>query len=207
MTTYGTIPTSTPPSSSNLEYISRAKERLRSSLGTRKPWKELVNLRSINLPTSFGEALLRIRTNLAYFRTNYVIISLIILFLSLLWHPISLIVFIIMMAAWLFLYFLRDQQLVLFNFAVDDRLVLLLLSALTIGFLLLTDVTVNIIVSIVISIVLVLVHGAIRRTDDLFADEESSFSFSGGGFRGSGARVPLRETASSDFYTASPPPP
>ncbi|KAK6941391.1 Prenylated rab acceptor PRA1 [Dillenia turbinata] len=202
MTTYGTIPTSTLPSSSNLEYISRAKERLRSSLGTRKPWKELVNLRSINFPTSLGEALLRIRTNLSYFRTNYAIISLLILFLSLLWHPISLIVFIIMMAAWLFLHFLRDQPLVLFNLAIDDRLVLVLLSVLTIGFLLLTDVTVNIIVSIVISIVLVLVHGAIRRTDDLFADKESSFSYSG-----DGATVPLRETASSDFYTAAPPPP
>ncbi|GLU22372.1 hypothetical protein SLE2022_384530 [Rubroshorea leprosula] len=176
MTTYGTIPTSSSPSgpSTKLEYLSRAKERIKEGLGTRRPWKLLFNLRSINLPSNFPDAVTRIRTNLAYFRMNYAIIVLIILFLSLLWHPISLIVFLVMMAAWLFLYFLRDEPLVVFSRTIDDRVVLIVLSILTIVFLLLTHATLNILVSLLIGAAVVLVHAAFRRTDDLLLDEEAA---------------------------------
>ncbi|XP_052181172.1 PRA1 family protein F2-like [Diospyros lotus] len=168
MTTYGTIPTSSP---SKLEYISRAKERLKSGLGARRPWKEMYN--SIGFPASFGDAIRRIRKNLAYFRTNYAIVVLLIVFLSLLWHPISLIVFVVMMAVWLFLYFLRDEPLVIFGRTVDDRVILVVLSVLTIVFLLLTNATTNILVSLAIGVCIVLIHAALRKTDDLPVDEES----------------------------------
>ncbi|GLT55943.1 hypothetical protein SLA2020_290240 [Shorea laevis] len=181
MTTYGTIPTSSSPSgpSTKLEYLSRAKERIKEGLGTRRPWKLMFNLRSINLPGNFPEALTRIRTNLAYFRMNYAIIVLIVLFLSLLWHPVSLIVFLVMMAAWLFLYFLRDEPLVVFSRTIDDRVVLIVLSILTIVFLLLTHATLNILVSLLIGAAVVLVHAAFRRTDDLCLDEEAAGLMSG----------------------------
>ncbi|GKV35729.1 hypothetical protein SLEP1_g43956 [Rubroshorea leprosula] len=181
MTTYGTIPTSSSPSgpSTKLEYLSRTKERIKEGLGTRRPWKLLFNLRSINLPGNFPDAVTRIRTNLAYFRMNYSIIVLIILFLSLLWHPISLIVFLVMMAAWLFLYFLRDEPLVVFSRTIDDRVVLIVLSILTIVFLLLTHATLNILVSLLIGAAVVLVHAAFRRTDDLLLDEEAAGLMSG----------------------------
>ncbi|KAA8541698.1 hypothetical protein F0562_022850 [Nyssa sinensis] len=173
MTTYGTIPTSSP-GGSNLGYISRAKERLSSGLGARRPWKEMFNFRSINLPSSFRDAIGRIRTNLGYFRMNYVIVVLLILFLSLLWHPISLIVFIVMMAAWVFLYFLRDEPLVVFKRTIDDRVVMIVLSVLTLVFLFLTHATLNILVSLLIGVVVVVIHAALRKTDDLFLDEEAA---------------------------------
>ncbi|XP_059644522.1 PRA1 family protein F2-like [Cornus florida] len=172
-TTYGTIPTSSP-GGSNLEYLSRVKERLASGLGDRRPWKEMFNFRSINLPATFNDALGRIRTNVAYFRMNYAIVVLLIIFLSLLWHPISMIVFVVMMAAWVFLYFLRDEPLVVFHRTINDRVVLIVLSVLTLVFLFLTNATVNLLVSLLIAAVVVLVHAALRKTDDLFLDEEAA---------------------------------
>ncbi|MBA0748927.1 hypothetical protein Gogos_002903 [Gossypium gossypioides] len=177
MTTYGTIPASTLPSA-NLEYLSRAKERIKDGLGARRPWKLMFNIHSLNCPRTFSEAISRFRANLAYFRMNYAIIVLLILFLSLLWHPISLIVLIIMMALWLFLYFLRDEPLAIFNRTIDDRVVLVVLGVSTFVFLLLTDATGNILVSVMIGAVVVLVHASLRRTDDLY-DEESTGLVSG----------------------------
>ncbi|MFQ6623810.1 hypothetical protein Gotur_004044 [Gossypium turneri] len=173
MTNYGTIPTSsTAGPSASIEYLSRAKERIKEGLGARRPWKLMFNFHSINFPGNLSEAITRVRTNVAYFRMNYAMIVLLILFLSLLWHPISLLVFVAMMAAWLFLYFLRDEPLVVFRRTIDDRVVLVVLGVLTIVFLLLTDATTNILVSLLIGAVVVLVHASFRRTDDLY-DEES----------------------------------
>ncbi|KAJ8773932.1 hypothetical protein K2173_009363 [Erythroxylum novogranatense] len=176
MTTYGTIPTSSSPGvSANLEYISRAKERIKAGLGARRPWKLMFDIHSLRFPANFQEALTRVRTN------NYAIIVLLIIFLSLLWHPISLIVFIAMMAAWLFLYFLRDEPLVVFSRTINDRIVLIVLSVLTIVFLLLTRVTLNVLVALLIGVVIILVHGLIRKADNLFLDEESSGLMTAGG--------------------------
>ncbi|GER46937.1 PRA1 (Prenylated rab acceptor) family protein [Striga asiatica] len=174
MTNYGTIPTSSSPSGSpvDLEYISRAKERIKAGLGTRRPWREM--LRGLGLPRSTREAVACVRENLAYFRMNYAIVILGVLFLSLLWHPISLIVFVAMMAVWLFLYFLRDEPLVVFGRLVTDRVVLVVLAVVTIFVLLLTHATANILGSLLVGVVLVLVHAAVRRTDDLATDEEAA---------------------------------
>nr|GMC73166.1 PRA1 family protein F2-like [Ipomoea batatas] len=178
MTTYGTIPTSSSGGAS-LEYISRTKERLKEGLGLRRPWREMFNFHSIGLPPTFHDAVSRIKTNLAYFRMNYAIVVLGILFLSLLWHPISLIVFVVLMAAWLFLYFLRDEPLIVVGRLINDRVVLIVLSIATIVLLLFTNATGNILISLLIGAVVVLVHGAFRKTDDLFADEESGAFLAG----------------------------
>ncbi|KAJ6348229.1 hypothetical protein OIU76_004659 [Salix suchowensis] len=175
MTNYGTIPSSSSPgTSTKLEYISRAKERVKAGLGTRQPWKVMFNFRSFNFPGNISEAVTRARTNIAYFTMNYALVVLIILFLSLLWHPISLIVFIVMAIAWVFLYFLRDEPLVVIGRTIDDRVVLLVLGVLTIVFLLLTHVTLNVLLSLLIGVILILIHGVMRKTDDLLLDEETT---------------------------------
>ncbi|AES67874.1 putative prenylated rab acceptor PRA1 [Medicago truncatula] len=178
MTNYGTIPTSSSPPATNLEFITRAKDRLKSGLGTRRPWKLLVNLRSFNLPSNFHDAISRIKTNISFFQMNYAIILLIILFLSLLWHPISLIVFVVLIAAWLFLYFLRDEPIVIFGRLISDRVILVLMLILTVGLLLLTGAILNILIAVAVGVVVILLHAAFRNTSDLFLDEEEGHSFS-----------------------------
>ncbi|CAN1168749.1 PRA1 family protein F2 [Linum perenne] len=192
MTNYGTIPTTTTTSSaaagsvpsipySNLAYISRAKDRLQDGIGTLRPWKSMLNLRSLRIPGTLADALSRLRTNSAYFRMNYALISLGILFVSLLWHPISLIVFIAAMAGWLFVYFLRDEPIVVFGKLVDDRVVLGTMSVVTVVALLLTGVFWNVFGSVLIGAAAVVAHGVVRKTEDLFMDEESAGFLAAGG--------------------------
>ncbi|WJX69813.1 hypothetical protein P8452_53993 [Trifolium repens] len=177
MTTYGTIPTSSSPPPTNLEFISRAKERFKAGLGTRRPWKLLFNFRSFNLPSNFSDAINRIKTNISYFQMNYAIILLGIILLSLLWYPISLIVYLVLMAAWLFLYFLRDEPLVIFGRLISDRVILVFMLILTVVLLLFTGAVLNILVAVLVGVVVVLLHAAFRNTHDLFLDEEGvSFS-------------------------------
>nr|XP_011468905.1 PREDICTED: PRA1 family protein F3-like [Fragaria vesca subsp. vesca] len=120
----------------------------------------MFDFRSLTFPLCFGDVLTRLRYNAAYFRMNYAIVVLLILFLSLLWHPISLIV---MLAAWLFLYFLRDEPLVLFGSTV-----------VTIALLFLTSGMMNILVALLIVVVVVAVHTMPRKTEDLHVDEENA---------------------------------
>ncbi|CAN4089075.1 unnamed protein product [Withania somnifera] len=173
MKNYGTIPTSSS-GPVNVEYISRAKAVIKEGLAARRPWKEMFHFHSFNLPSGISDAISRIKTNFSYFQTNYAIIVLGIVFLSLLWHPISLIVFVVLLAVWLFFYFLRDEPLVIFGRLISDRVVLIVLAVLTLGLLLFTGATSNILISLAVGVVVVLIHASIRKTDDLCVDEEAA---------------------------------
>ncbi|KAJ4882017.1 PRA1 family protein F2 [Raphanus sativus] len=174
MTNYGTIPTSSHPSPPiDLEYISRAKHRIKSGLATRRPWKLMFDRESMTFPHGFFDAISRIKTNLAYFRANYAVAVLVVLFLSLIYHPTSLLVLAVLVVFWIFLYFLRDEPLVVFNHQIDDRTVMICLSVLTVVTLLFTHATANILGAVLTAAVLVLIHAAVRRSDNLFLDEDA----------------------------------
>lgn len=53
---------------------------------------------------------------------------------------------------------------------IDDRTVLIALSAVTIAVLLLTEAAGNIVAALLVAIAVVLIHGAVRTTDDLVFD-------------------------------------
>lgn len=173
ITTTSTTATSSPLST-NLDYISRAKQRLYGTLSARRSWRQIFDYHALSCPRGLSDVVSRLKTNLYYFRMNFAIVILIILFLSLLWHPLSLIVFVVMMVAWLFLYFLRDEPLVVFRRSIDDRIVLAVLSILTVVFLLLTGATGNILISLAVGTAIVVIYSVFRRTDDLFLDEEEA---------------------------------
>lgn len=142
-----------PSTSSGGNVFTRAKSSGQSFFATRRPWAELLSHpSSYSLPYPFSELRPRLRRNLNYFRVNYSIIILSVLFLSLLWHPISLIVYLIVFVAWWFLYFGRDEPILVLNRMVDDRLVLTTLGIVTIVCLVLTQVWLNVLVSITIRI-------------------------------------------------------
>ncbi|KAI3449723.1 hypothetical protein Pfo_006388 [Paulownia fortunei] len=152
----------------------RAKSRTQSFFATRRPWRELLaHPTSYSIPYGFSDFASRLKRNLGHFRVNYAMIVLFILFLSLLYHPISMIVFIIISVFWFLLYFFRDEPIVVFNRMVDDRVVLIALGIVTIVSLVLTRVWLNVLVSVLVGVAVVVLHASFRVTEDLlFLDED-----------------------------------
>ncbi|TVT99340.1 hypothetical protein EJB05_33058, partial [Eragrostis curvula] len=177
MSKYGTIPTTSssnpppPPGSSPLDFISRAKARGASALATRRPWREFADPRAVSVPRGCGAAYRRARANLAHFAANYALAVLLVVFLSLLWEPVSLLVFLACMLAWLALYFLRDDPLACCGRAVGEGVVLAFLSTLTILLLLLTGATVNILTSLLVGLAVVLLHAVLHGAADSIDEE------------------------------------
>ncbi|CAG7890297.1 unnamed protein product, partial [Brassica rapa] len=175
MTNYGTIPTSSHGSPvMDPDSISRAKQRIKDGLAMSRPWRQMFDLHSMRLPHGVSEAFSRIKKNLSYFQTNYAIIVLVLIFFSLIKHPTSLIVLTVLVFVWIFLYFFRDEPIKVFRYQIDDHTVLVCLSVITIVLLFLTDVTLNLVGALVTGAVLVLIHAVVRKTEDLFLDEEAA---------------------------------
>lgn len=187
---YSSLP---PYTGGDTGMLLRVKSRTQSIYATRRQWRELLaHPSSYAIPQGFADLSTRLKRNLSYFRVNYAMIVLLLLFLSLLYHPISMIVFIVIFVFWFLLYFFRDEPVVLFNRVVDDRIVLAALGIVTVVSLVLTRVWLNVLVSISIGAAAVVLHAAFRMTEDLFLDEDEWGGGSGSGSGGLSSVVGAR---------------
>ncbi|MFS7888305.1 putative prenylated rab acceptor P [Helianthus anomalus] len=178
---YGTIPTTTtttylPSQSSPKTVIARARYHTEKFIARRRPWREFFDYTAITRPLSYEDINRRIKQNLNYFQVNYAMGILLILFLSLIYKPISMITFLIVFVGWFFLYFFRDPRnpVVIMNHVFEERVVLMGLSLVTIFALACTDVGVILLVAVGVGAVFVGVHAGIRGTDSLCSDEQGS---------------------------------
>ncbi|KAI3517482.1 hypothetical protein L1887_16697 [Cichorium endivia] len=155
-------------------FFSRLSSSLRQSFSQRRPWYELIDRSTLARPESFSEATSRIRKNFSYFRVNYTALLAFVIALSLLTHPLSLLVLLCLLAAWIFLYLFRpsDNPLILCGRTFSDRetLVLLVLSSVIVVFL--TNVGSLMISALLIGLAILCIHGAFKVPEDLFLDDQ-----------------------------------
>ncbi|XP_061375820.1 PRA1 family protein B4-like [Gastrolobium bilobum] len=161
--------------------INNLSDSLRHGLSQRRPWSELADRTAFSKPESFSEATLRVRKNFSYFRINYYAIVSVILAVSLLTNPFSLILLLGLLTSWTFLYLFRpsDQPLVLLGRTFSDFETLALLSALTVFVVFLTSVGSVLVSALMLGVAVVCLHGAFRVPEDLFLDEQDNSQATG----------------------------
>lgn len=155
------VPTPTPAFRAFINHIT---ETVKNGLSQRRPWAELADRSAFVKPESLSEASLRIRKNYSYFRVNYLSLIAIVLAFSLLTHPVSLIVLVGLLAAWLFLYLFRPSEppLVIFGRTYSERETLGILILTTIVVIFLTSVGSVLISALMFGLAIVCTHGAFR---------------------------------------------
>ena len=164
----------TSPPSPPTSFSSRTAQISHSLSAALRPWGDLLSPAALSLPVSLSEASFRLRANLHHFHLNYAVIALIVLFLSLIFHPLSLIVFLVTLLAWLYLCLSRDEPLTIFNRTIDDRVVMIGLGFVTVLALILTSVWLNVVVSAAVSAAVICLHAVIRVSEDVGSDSPYS---------------------------------
>jgi len=167
-------------------FFSRARAFAGSAAGRPRAWREVLDPTAFSRPESCGEARARARRNLAYFRANYALAALVLVFLGLVSRPVSMLVFLALFVAWLGLYFGRGEgePLVCLRREVDDRVVLAVLSAATVLAVALTRAGLNLLVSLLVAAAVIGVHAAFRV--NYYLDERDAFDVAGSSFTDNG---------------------
>ncbi|CAL0324672.1 unnamed protein product [Lupinus luteus] len=180
-TTTTSAAASDPPATAVRALISNLSDSLRNGLSQRRPWAELTDRSAFSKPESFSEATLRIRKNFSYFRINYYAVVSVILAISLLTNPLSLILLIGLLASWTFLYLFRpsDQPLVILGRTFSDFETLSLLAVLTVFVIFLTSVGSVLVSALMLGVTVVCLHGSFRVPEDLFMDEQDNSQSTG----------------------------
>ncbi|KAI3786810.1 hypothetical protein L1987_40799 [Smallanthus sonchifolius] len=155
-------------------FINHITNTVRSGLSERRPWSELVDRTTFSKPESISDATTRIRKNYAYFRINYYAVVAVVIGISLLTNPVSLVTLLGLLSAWIFLYLFRptDPPMTILGRAFSERETLGLLIVLSIIVIFLTSVGSILITATLIGTGIVCAHGAFRAPEDLFLDDQ-----------------------------------
>lgn len=161
--------------------LSRVSESTQTAVGRQRSWSQLMDRNAFDKPASFADAVSRVLKNVRYFRMNYITAALVVIGLSLLSHPVSLAVLVLLVVAWVYLYFGRTEPLIIFNQTFSENQVLFALGIATIAGLFLTKAGSTFTTALIICVVAILLHASFRRPDDLFLDEQENRVSSGYG--------------------------
>lgn len=186
MTNYGAIPTSSHASPSpvaDVESLSSDNQRTKAARAMpRRSWGVMLDVHAMGLPPSVSDASSRIKTNYNYFRMNYSIfisiIYLIVIYSSLIKHPVPLIAFTVLVLIYIFFFNLQyHEPAELFHYQINDwtfLIVKICLILLAVPLLWSTKETYSVRWPLLIGCVVVLIHTVVRKTEDLFLDEEAA---------------------------------
>ncbi|OMO82933.1 Prenylated rab acceptor PRA1 [Corchorus capsularis] len=178
--------------------LTRISGSARQALSRCRPWTELIDRSAFAKPVSFADATSRVRKNFSYFRANYLTVLAGVLAISLISHPFSLIILLLLISAWLFLYALRpsDQPVVIWGRTYSDMETLAILVILTVVVIFFSSVGSLLISGTMMGVAIVCAHGAFRMPEDLFLDEQEQL--------GSGLFSFVDRAASSAVAAAAP---
>ncbi|KAK6645686.1 hypothetical protein PHAVU_L001617, partial [Phaseolus vulgaris] len=164
------------------EMLANIKEATQTVASTRRPWRLFLDLSALTFPSSISETTTRLAHNVTYFLFNYALLLLLIFLLLLFPNALPLLLFLLLSAAWYFLYFSRD----------DLHLAIVPLALLTLVALFATGAWLNLLLALLIGALVVFLHGVLRSTDDLIGDDqESPYGPMLGDTPASGAYVPV----------------
>ncbi|KAK9815786.1 hypothetical protein WJX72_009473 [[Myrmecia] bisecta] len=150
----------------------RFKEVAGGIFKERKPWSELADRTAFSRPANFAEATTRLRKNSNYFRINYLIFILLTTLVCMVLHPNSLIVLACLAMAWVYLFVVRKDPVILGGRTFSEREKFIGISAVSvIVIFFLTSVGTVLFTALGISTGVIALHGAMRVPDDLFTDE------------------------------------
>lgn len=135
-----------------------------------RPWQQFIDLSALSLPISLSESTYRLTQNLRYFLPNYVVLTLLIFLVTLITRPLSLLFFLCVFAAWVYLVVLRDEPLTVVDYDIDQRIIGAILGVITLAALFWSHVWLKLFVSLIIGAVIVLFHGVLRAPEDSLED-------------------------------------
>lgn len=161
--------------------VGRLKEASSTIFKQQKPWSELLDRSAMSKPESFGEATSRIRKNASYFRVNYLLTILATTIVSFVMHPTSLLILGVLLAAWLYVLFIRQQPILIAGRELSHKEKLIGMGAISfVTIFFLTSVGTVFFSALTFSCAAIALHGAFREPDNLFVDDaESSQPFLG----------------------------
>lgn len=162
----------------NVLFLINIKERAKHIAAQQKPWSELLDYQSYKVPKTAAEAMDKTTKNVLYFRVNYFLTILGTLAASMLFSPSSVVALLGVVAAWIYVFIVRTEPIVLGGRELSEREKVILLGCLTFVFVFyITKTGVVLMTGIALGVCAVLLHAAAKTPDELFLYDETNAGF------------------------------
>ena len=166
------------PPSAFTAFRNRLVESYQTALSRQRPWSELTDRSSFSKPENLNDALSRIRKNFGFYSFNYLAIILMVVVVSMLFKPMSIIWLALLGCIWVYMFAIRTDPLVIGGRTLGDREKFLGMIVVSIVVVFgLTSVGSILMSGVVIGAVAITIHAALRVPDDLFLDEAETGGF------------------------------